>query len=65
MEGRISEVNERRGFGFIRADGESIWFHANELRDLEFDTSLRECWVSFRLTNGPQGPAAVNVRKLV
>ena len=62
MEGVIKNLNEK-GFGFITPEGEDkdIFFHRNDLVDVEFDDLNRDDKVSFEKEASEKGPRAVNV----
>lgn len=54
-----------RGFGFIAIEGEEkeLFFHANELIDVEYNDLKEGDGVTFEVVDGPKGPAASQVRK--
>ncbi|MBT3419346.1 MAG: cold shock domain-containing protein [Candidatus Magasanikbacteria bacterium] len=62
--GKIARLTDR-GFGFITRDGEEkdLFFHANELVDVEYNDLREGDDVTFELSEGPKGPAASQVRK--
>lgn len=63
--GTIARVTDR-GFGFITPEGDSekdIFFHANELQNVQFNDLREGDKVTFELTEGDKGPNAVNVNK--
>lgn len=63
--GIIARVTDR-GFGFITPEGDSekdIFFHANELQNVQFNDLREGDKVTFELTEGDKGPNAVNVNK--
>jgi len=62
MIGTIKTLTEK-GFGFIAREGEAkdLFFHANDLKDVSFDSLRVGSVVSFDLEEGPKGPAAKNV----
>jgi len=62
--GTIARLTDR-GFGFIAREGgeKDLFFHANELENVEY-TELREGdKVTFEVAQGPKGPNAVKVNK--
>lgn len=65
MEGTIKTLTER-GFGFISREGEAkdLFFHSKELRGVEYNDLKVGDKVSFEITNGEKGPAAVNVSRI-
>jgi CspA family cold shock protein len=62
--GKIARVTDR-GFGFISIEGEEkdLFFHMNELVDINFDDLREGDMVTFEVTDGPKGPAATNINK--
>lgn len=54
-----------QGFGFISREGEEkdLFFHANELKDVEFNDLQEGDKVTFEVTEGPKGLNATNVTK--
>lgn len=64
MQGTIARVTDR-GFGFIAREGEEkdLFFHANELQNVQFNDLREGDKVTFEVTEGPKGLNAVNVNK--
>jgi len=64
-EGKIARVTDR-GFGFISRDGEEkdVFFHSNELKNVEFNDLKEGDSVTFEVAEGPKGLNAVNVNKV-
>ncbi len=62
MEGIIKKLNEK-GFGFITPDGEDkdVFFHRNDLVDVEFDNLNEGDKVTFEKEDSEKGPKAVGV----
>lgn len=62
MEGIIKKLNEK-GFGFITPEGESkdVFFHRNDLVDVDFDSLSEGNTVTFDKEDSEKGPKAVNV----
>jgi len=60
--GTIARLTDR-GFGFITREGEDkdLFFHANELQDVDFNDLKEGDKVEFELADGPKGQNAVNV----
>ena len=54
-----------KGYGFISRDGEEkdLFFHSNELVDLNFNDLNEGDAVTFELEQGQKGPQAVKVSK--
>lgn len=65
MQGTIKKLTEKN-FGFIARDGEDkdLFFHANELVDIEYNQLQEGDEVTFEVTEGQKGPAATNVQKV-
>jgi len=65
QSGKIANVNDR-GFGFIAQDGEEkdLFFHSNELKNVQFDELQNGDAVTFDVAEGPKGLNAVNVNKV-
>lgn len=66
MEGTIKRLVPERGFGFITYEGaeKDLFFHSNELKNVQF-TELKEGdKVTFEIGESPKGPNAVNVNKV-
>ncbi len=62
MEGTIKNLNEK-GFGFITPEGESkdVFFHRNDLVDVDFSDLNTGQKVTFSTEPSDKGPKAVNV----
>lgn len=65
LEGKIARLTDR-GFGFISREGgdNDVFFHSNELKNVQFDELKEGDSVTFELADGPKGPNAVNVNKV-
>jgi len=63
-EGIIARINER-GFGFIKREGEEkdLFFHRNELKNVQFEDLREGDKVTFDVGDSPKGPNATNVQK--
>ena len=63
-EGTIARVTDR-GFGFISRDGEDkdLFFHSNELKNVEFNDLKEGDKVTFEVGESPKGPNATNINK--
>ena len=62
--GKIARLTDR-GFGFITREGEEkdLFFHSNELVDVQFNELREGDELTFEVTEGPKGPSASQVRK--
>ena len=65
QEGTIARLTDR-GFGFITPkDGEKdIFFHSNELKDVQFNELREGDQVTFEIAEGPKGLNATNVSRV-
>lgn len=63
-QGTIARLTDR-GFGFIAKEGEEkdLFFHANELKNVQFNELREGDAVTFEIADGPKGPNAVEVNK--
>lgn len=66
MEGTIKNLVSDKGFGFITVDGEEkdLFFHRNELKDVNYEELKVGDRVSFEKADSPKGPNAVNVSRV-
>ncbi|MDZ7726112.1 MAG: cold shock domain-containing protein [Candidatus Campbellbacteria bacterium] len=64
QEGTIAGLTDK-GFGFISREGEDkdLFFHSNELQNVEFDELREGDKLTFEVAEGPKGFNAVNVNK--
>lgn len=64
MTGKIARVTDR-GFGFITPDegDKDVFFHAENVVEVEFNDLQEGDAVTFDVEEGPKGPAATNVTK--
>jgi CspA family cold shock protein len=62
--GKIARLTDR-GFGFITREGEEkdLFFHSNELVDVQFNDLREGDELTFEVTDGPKGPSATQVQK--
>ena len=62
QEGTIARLTDK-GYGFISRDGEEkdLFFHANELVDVEYNDLNEGDAVTFEVADGPKGPNATKV----
>lgn len=63
QEGIIARLITDKGFGFISREGEEkdLFFHSNELVDVDFNDLNEGDKVTFEVAQGPKGPNAVKV----
>jgi len=61
-QGTIARMMDK-GYGFISREGEEkdLFFHANELQNIEFDALKEGDAVTFEVQQGDKGPHATNV----
>jgi CspA family cold shock protein len=61
-EGTIARLTDR-GFGFISREGEEkdLFFHSNELKNVQFNELKEGDKVTFEVTETEKGPSATNV----
>jgi len=62
MTGTIKTLTDR-GFGFISQEGQEkdLFFHSKDLVGAQFDQLKVGDAVTFEVTQGEKGPAAINV----
>jgi len=65
QEGKIARITDR-GFGFISRDGEEkdIFFHSNELKNVQFNDLKEGDKVTFEVEESPKGLNATNVNRV-
>lgn len=65
QKGSIARLMEK-GFGFISIEGQDkdLFFHMNELQNVDFDSLQEGDTVEFEVVDGEKGPSAVNVSKV-
>ncbi|MCK5021829.1 MAG: cold shock domain-containing protein [Candidatus Pacebacteria bacterium] len=63
--GTIARLVSDKGFGFISREGEDkdVFFHTNELKNVQFNDLAEGDAVTFDVEEGPKGLNAVNVNK--
>lgn len=68
QEGVIKMINKDKGFGFIRRNGDDLFFHVTECGDTEegyketFEDLVVGSKVTFHVADGKKGPEGRNVR---
>lgn len=62
QEGTIARLTDK-GYGFISREGEEkdLFFHSNELVDVQYNDLNEGDKVTFEVADGPKGPNAVKV----
>lgn len=65
QEGTIARLTDR-GFGFISRENEEkdVFFHSNELKNVQFNELQEGDKVTFEVAEGPKGLNATNVTKV-
>ncbi|MDP2934161.1 MAG: cold shock domain-containing protein [bacterium] len=65
QEGTIKRLTDR-GFGFITYEGaeKDLFFHSNELKNVQFNELREGDKVTFEIAESPKGPNATNVNKV-
>ncbi len=65
QEGTIARLTDK-GFGFISIEGQDkdLFFHSNELQNVQFDQLREGDKVSFEVGESPKGPNALKVSKI-
>lgn len=63
-QGTIARLTDR-GFGFISQEGveKDLFFHANEVQDVDFNDLKEGDTVTFEIADGPKGQNATNVAR--
>jgi len=63
-EGKIARITDR-GFGFISRDGveKDLFFHSNELQNVQFNELQEGDQVTFEVTESDKGPNATKVNR--
>ncbi len=62
--GTIKRLTDR-GFGFITYEGaeKDLFFHSNELKNVQFNDLKEGDKVTFEIAESPKGPNATNVTR--
>ena len=62
VKGTVKWFNETKGFGFIQQEsGPDVFAHFSEIASSGFKTLAEGQQVEFSITQGPEGPNAVNI----
>ena len=62
--GTITRLTDK-GFGFIKVEGmeKDLFFHSNELKNVQFSELREGDTLTFEVADSPKGKNAVNVSK--
>jgi len=65
QKGTIARLTDR-GFGFISQEGveKDLFFHSNELQNVEFNDLREGDQLTFDVAEGQKGPNAVNINRV-
>ncbi|MEJ5365620.1 MAG: cold shock domain-containing protein [Desulfosoma sp.] len=64
MQGQVKWFNEKKGFGFIEAQGAGdVFVHYSGIEGRGFRTLTEGETVTFEISDTPKGPQAINVRR--
>ena len=65
QKGTIARLMDK-GYGFIKTEDseKDLFFHANELQDIDFDSLKEGDEVQFEVKEEEKGPQAVNVSRV-
>jgi CspA family cold shock protein len=65
QEGTIASLTDK-GFGFIKIEGveKDLFFHSNELIDVQFDSLREGDKVKFEIADSPKGKNAIKVSRV-
>jgi CspA family cold shock protein len=64
--GTVKWFNDAKGFGFIQQEsGPDVFVHFSAIQDNGFKSLAENEKVEFEVTQGPKGPQAANVTKVV
>ena len=61
MEGKVKWFNEKKGYGFIDADGKDIFVHFTDIAGEGFRTLKENEVVNFEIVESSKGLKAVKV----
>lgn len=60
--GTIKKLVSDKGFGFIKSDGEDMFFHRSAVTGITFEELQEGQSVEYEVGQGPKGARAENVR---
>jgi len=65
QKGTIARLTDR-GFGFISQEGKDkdLFFHSNELKNVQFNELREGDELTFEVAEGQKGPNAVNINRV-
>jgi CspA family cold shock protein len=59
--GTIKKVLPEKGFGFIKGDGDDLFFHHSELKGVTIEELSEGQTVHYEIGQGKKGPCAVSI----
>ena len=66
LTGTVKWFNDAKGFGFIQQEGgPDVFVHFSAIQEEGFKSLAENEQVEFEITEGPKGPQAANVTKVV
>ena len=66
MNGKVKWFNDSKGYGFIECESnESVFAHYSAILGGGFKTLAEDQEVTFDLIDGPKGPQAANIVKVI
>ncbi len=60
-QGTIKKLVSDRGFGFIKAETDDLFFHSSEVQGGAFDSLQEGQTVDYQMGQGKRGPCATTV----
>ncbi|MDB5339683.1 MAG: cold shock protein scoF [Planctomycetaceae bacterium] len=61
-QGTIKKLVNGKGFGFIKCDGDDLFFHSSEVKGTTFEQLQEGQKVEYDVGRGQKGPCATSVR---
>ena len=61
-QGKIKKLVADKGFGFIKTDGDDMFFHRTELQGMSIKDLSEGQTVEYEVAEGRKGPCATNIR---
>jgi CspA family cold shock protein len=61
-QGKIKRLVSDRGFGFVEAGQNDMFFHHSDVEGVSFDELREGQTLQYEKGQGPKGPRATNVR---